>query len=518
MSWLFQNRFALVAVLALAAAPKVSADSITLDAVKDNTLIQDAAGTLSNGAGEHIFAGRTSQSDADSRRRALIAFDLTSIPLGSTVNAVTLTLHMSRTRAGNQSVSMHRLLADWGEATSIGGLGEGVGDSAAPGDATWLHRFSPATLWTTAGGDFFATASATQTIGQVGFYSWGSTAQLVSDVQGWVDLPSTNFGWLLRGGESATRTAKRFDGRDNTIPENRPKLMVTYTPGPAACCLTDRTCVPLLAAECTLQGGTPGSPGSICIGDPDGDGVDSSCGDNCPSVANPGQEDTDSDGLGNACDCGDGLTVAPEQCDGGTCCTPQCTFVTAGTQCRSSGGVCDVAESCTGSNENCPPDSFLGPGLECRPSAGLCDLAESCTGNGAACPPDGFVAAGEICRPLQDPCDVTEACTGISAGCPANGFLFGDVCRHSTGPCDPAETCPGDGPGCPTDEVISVCADGDGCCPVGCCAAGTEDSDCPQDCGQGIPTVSEWGVAILALLLLAGAKVRWGLREGRWAR
>ncbi len=41
--------------------------------------------------------------------------------------------------------------------------------------------------------------------------------------------------------------------------------------------------------------------GALEFTDPDGDGIDSGV-DNCPAVANPGQQDNDGDGLGNPCD------------------------------------------------------------------------------------------------------------------------------------------------------------------------------------------------------------------------
>ena len=56
-----------------------------------------------------------------------------------------------------------------------------------------------------------------------------SHAQMVADVQGWLDNPTTNYGWILAGDESGATSAKRFATREITIPEFRPRLIVFST-------------------------------------------------------------------------------------------------------------------------------------------------------------------------------------------------------------------------------------------------------------------------------------------------
>ena len=134
---------------------------------------------------------------------------------------------MSRTPTNTAYVlELHKLLADWGEGTSMAPGEEGDGAPATPNDATWRHRFFDTIFWNTQGGDFSATVSASQMVGAVGQYTW-SSAQMVADVQGWLDNPATNFGWLMLGDESVFLTAKRFDTRESTSP---PVLAITYIP------------------------------------------------------------------------------------------------------------------------------------------------------------------------------------------------------------------------------------------------------------------------------------------------
>jgi hypothetical protein len=214
--------FCLVATFSLYAQVHVR-----ISASKDNTLYESSTGTSSNGIGENFFVGKT---NAGSIRRGLLAFDIASnIPAGSTIDSVKLTLFISRTASvSGQMIGLHRVLADWGEGTSNAFGNEGSGAPSTPGDATWIHRFFNTTSWTNAGGDFAVLPSASQAVGDIGFYTWGSTAQMIADVQEWLNNPSSNFGWLLGGNEGASQTAKRFDSRENATTVNRPALTIFY--------------------------------------------------------------------------------------------------------------------------------------------------------------------------------------------------------------------------------------------------------------------------------------------------
>ena len=211
--------------------PRPLATTVTLEPAKDNTIYEHPSGSLSNGGGDHLFAGKTGQGRAV---RALLAFDISgTIPAGATITSVDLTLRLSRrSTSANKTLPLRRLSADWGEGTSDAGSGEGGGASSRNGDATWLHTFFNSQVWNTVGGDFSPTASASITVGDLGTYTWGSTVQMVADVQSWLDDPGGNFGWILIGDESSSRTAKRFDSRENSVAANRPKLAVEFTPPP----------------------------------------------------------------------------------------------------------------------------------------------------------------------------------------------------------------------------------------------------------------------------------------------
>ena len=217
-------------IMIFAALTTAHAATVVIQAAKDNTLYQDPNGAFSSGAGQNFFVGRVDVISTGELRRGVIAFNIAAaVPAGATITSVRLTLNMSRTTTGLQPVSLHRLLADWGEAGSVAPGGGGNGAPAQPGDATWLHRFYNTVLWTRAGGDFVATASTTIQVGLAGQYTFLSTPGMVADAQSWLDTPATNFGWIVIGNESVLATAKRFDTKENIIASTRPALTVDFT-------------------------------------------------------------------------------------------------------------------------------------------------------------------------------------------------------------------------------------------------------------------------------------------------
>jgi hypothetical protein len=258
-------RIAVIATALAAASAAFATTTVNIGAMQDNTIYNDGSGSTSNGKGQFCFVGNNAMGLT---RRALFKFDLSAIPAGSTVTSATLRLYMAQTTAGATNVTAHKLLASWGEGTSLPGGNGGEGTNATTNDATWVHRFYNTTNWTTQGGQFVAGASATTSVGGDGFYNW-SSAQLISDVQQWVNMPAANFGWILRGDESDTHTSKRFSTRENTVAAQRPVLIVIYTPPCYADLNNDNTIgVPDLLGVINAWGPcAPCTPPGICAAD-----------------------------------------------------------------------------------------------------------------------------------------------------------------------------------------------------------------------------------------------------------
>ena len=236
-------RLVLLLLLAFGVGSVSKADFVSLSAVADTSLYENKPD--SNLGAATLVAG---QNYSGSPARALFRFDLSTIPSGATITGVDFSLSVvgqpnpDKFPSITSDFSLYRLLVDWGEGS--GGVGVPTGTSAQSGDATWNDRHFgssippiPSIPWTIPGGlsgtDYADSTSTTTTISNVGLYLWPSNATIVSDVQAWVDAPSSNYGFILISQSEGTQgTARRFSSREQPVGGTPPHLNITYSTVP----------------------------------------------------------------------------------------------------------------------------------------------------------------------------------------------------------------------------------------------------------------------------------------------
>jgi hypothetical protein len=211
--------------LALGSA-SLRAATVALHPIADTTL-HSAFANNNFGDGSSFQAGGRRQGGV---ARALIRFDVAgSVPAGATITSVILTVTVTATPSGGVSSTfdLHPVLQSWGE----GNNSDHQGSPANAGEASWNNRFAPGTPWTTPGGTFSPVVSASRAVAGFGAYTFGSTAQLVSDVQSWLNIPASNFGWeLISEAENTPTTIRRFGSLDDVA--NAPTLSIDFMPVP----------------------------------------------------------------------------------------------------------------------------------------------------------------------------------------------------------------------------------------------------------------------------------------------
>ncbi len=178
--------------------------------------------------------------------------------------------------------------------------------------------------------------------------------------------------------------------------------------------------------------------------------------------------------------------------ENGKCTTTSCVCIPdcAGRQCGDDGcsgncGTCDDGNGCT--NDAC------GLADQCvfTNNSAPCNDHNACTG--------GDVCAGGACGGTAVVCNDGNACNGLESCNAILGCVPGTPLA-----CD-------DGLFCDGEEF---------CVPIYGCQAGnspcTENETCDEDTDQCvpnvIPTVSQWGLVVLTIVLLAAAKVRFARR------
>jgi hypothetical protein len=259
----------LLRVLAACGSASVHADVVTLAASSNtqDTTIYQSNNSFSGGGAPAIFVGVNGMG---SIRRGFIAFDIVdNLPVGATITGVQLTLILAQTGgATSANIGLYDVPKPWLQgtagSTAAGISGSGAGFAAGTNDTTWNDEFYSSTSptpWTSLGGDHAGTASASLALGTNTPntpFSWlsSSNPQMLTDVQSWLDTPSSNNGWeLINANEGTNNTVYEFYSSewDNAhfggSATQVPALQVTYTtaPEPASGALTAVAALALLA-------------------------------------------------------------------------------------------------------------------------------------------------------------------------------------------------------------------------------------------------------------------------------
>lgn len=203
----------------------------TLTAAQDNTIFSEdvqLSENYSDGVG-YLYAGRTGPTRYNATRRALVFFDLSSVPSSAVIQSAQLKMTITKNggNAAGTFMTVHHVNETWGEGTSFNGTG-GYGAPATTNDATWNYRFFNSSTWSVAGGNFNATASASVQLNDT-VPTWSSSG-LIADVQGWVTTSTSNAGWMIRGDETTTLTACQFSSKEQG--GSPPALTITYDAPP----------------------------------------------------------------------------------------------------------------------------------------------------------------------------------------------------------------------------------------------------------------------------------------------
>ena len=174
---------------------EAGSSSVTLYATSD-TYIYEGNPSSNYGMSNRLIVGRAEGNDF----RILVRFDLSSIPVGSTITSATLELYRLVNQASSASVEgayyvwPYRLRSSWGEKS-----------------VTWNSQPSSASM-----GD-----PATNVQGSSGWTGWSVT----NIVSYWVTDGNTNYGFMLRGDGSTIGSFTGYSRETSYVP----RLSVRYT-------------------------------------------------------------------------------------------------------------------------------------------------------------------------------------------------------------------------------------------------------------------------------------------------
>ncbi|MCH8066075.1 MAG: DNRLRE domain-containing protein [Chloroflexi bacterium] len=164
-------------------------------AVADTYVKEEKGGDDNFGADAEL----TVKADSGKVKRALVSFDVSSIPSGSTINSATLTLCLSANPGSTRTHELRRITSSWLETVVV-----------------WNDQPT-------------ASGTVTDTI-TVPTTAQCLTFTVTADVQAWVDGAANN-GWRISDQDETTDSGDvNYRSRENGTTNERPKLEVVYAP------------------------------------------------------------------------------------------------------------------------------------------------------------------------------------------------------------------------------------------------------------------------------------------------
>lgn len=167
---------------------------------------------------------------SDLEYRALISFDFSSIPEGSTILDSLVSFYAVTNNQPGMNITAYMLTVNWTE-----------------NEATWTNR-SSSSAWSEAGGDYNGLLIGSTTVsGASQIYN----ISLTSAVRGWMNGSYDNYGILLIANGAGSNNLTEFGSSDHPTSSFRPLIWVSYTENAA----------PTLTSIATSA--TPSSPANV---------------------------------------------------------------------------------------------------------------------------------------------------------------------------------------------------------------------------------------------------------------
>ncbi|MBL8436329.1 MAG: DUF4347 domain-containing protein, partial [Zoogloea sp.] len=212
-----------------------------LTAAQD-TYVDSKSPTLNYGASGSLVVDYSGGSIGEVR--ALLQFDLSSLPTTTTIASATLQMVATGITGPATNLNVYQLTESWVE-------GSGNGTAGA---ANWTQR-QPGTAWTTAGGSFNATVVASLSPSATGLHSWDLTAL----VRSWVSGATTNNGLIIGSPDGGGPTIT-YDSSEGTTP---PVLVISYSFAANTAPTLDASKSPVLTSTNEDAGAPSGAVGTL---------------------------------------------------------------------------------------------------------------------------------------------------------------------------------------------------------------------------------------------------------------